>query len=121
MGRSRLMTTIRGLLRAAPGAFLHDPVFRYSAIGALVSLVVLLARLGGSDPPAGADAGPPPAPAALGSSYGATSVASPPLPAAASSAEPPRIAPSRSLDGIRVAPGNPGDRFGTVPAQRSSP
>lgn len=117
MGRFRAIATLRRLLRAAPAAFRRDPVFRYAAIGAVVSLLLLLARLGGSDPADGsAHPQTPPAPAALGSSYGQAGPSLPsPTPPASSS--PPQIAPSRSLDGVRVAPdGAPADRFGTVPS-----
>lgn len=119
----RPLATIRSLLRAAPAAFRRDPLFRYAAIGAVASFLVLLARLGGGDPPAGADPVPPPAPAALGSSYGASQPSSPPLSGPPASSEPTPIAPGRSLDGVRVTPrGSPADRFGTVPASpRSSP
>ena len=115
--RSRVTATLRRLLRAAPAAFRRDPVFRYAAIGAVVSLIVLLVRLGGSNPADGsARPQTPPAPAALGSSYGqvGTSLPSPIPPASPSPAQ---ISPSRSLNGVRVAPdGTPADRFGTVPS-----
>jgi len=117
MDRVRVIATLRRLLRAAPAAFRRDPVFRYAAIGAVMSLLVLLARLGGSDPADGSTRPPtPPAPAALGSSYGQTG-ASPPSPVPPASPSPPQISPSRSLNGVRVAPdGTPADRFGTMPS-----
>lgn len=114
--RSRVTATLRRLLRAAPAAFRRDPVFRYAAIGAVVSLLVLLVRLGGSDPADSARPQTPPTPAALGSSYGQAGP-SLPSPAPPASSSTPQIAPSRSLDGVRVAPdGTPADRFGRMPS-----
>lgn len=117
MDRVRVMATLRRLLKAAPAAFRRDPVFRYAAIGAVVSLLVLLVRLGGIDP-SDRRASPqePPAPAALGSSYGQAEPGLP-SPAPPASPSPAQISPSRSLDGVRVAPNStPADRFGTVPS-----
>lgn len=117
MDRFRVIPRLRRLLRAAPAAFRRDPVFRYAAIGAAVSLLALLVRLGGSDPAdGGARPQTPPAPAALGSSYGQAGP-SLPSPAPSASPSPAQISPSRSLDGVRVDPGGtPADRFGTVPS-----
>jgi len=102
-----------------PGTFRRDPVFRYAAIGAVVSLLVLLARLGGSN---AADSGPAPqalpAPAALGSTYGQTG-ASPSFPVPSAASPPRRIAPGRSLDAVHVVPDSTtADRFGTLPSVR---
>lgn len=119
MGRAGWKATLPRLAWAVPGAFRRDPVFRYAAIGAVVALLVLLVRLGGSDP---ADSGAVPqalpAPAALGSTYGQTG-ASPPSPVPSAASPPPRIAPGRSLDAVRAVPDSTTpDRFGTLPSVR---
>jgi len=124
MIRYLLLSTLRQklarLLRAAPVAWRHDPIFRYAATGAALALVVLLARLGGNDP----DRSPGPlratvsAPAALGDSYRAVGeVPSPTTASAASPAPVPTIVPSRTLDGVRIEPA-PADRFGIAPSER---
>lgn len=116
--RLRLLRSARRLAAAAPGAFRHDPVFRYAAIGAIVSLLVVVARLTGGLEQTGPRAPEPPTSGALGSRYGerrapGPAPAAPPSPA-------PSIAPGRTLDGIRIAPETaaPADRFGTLPAPK---
>lgn len=113
--RSRLLGVAGRLAAAAPGAFRHDPVLRYAAVGAVVSLLVIVARLTGGSDRDGPRQLEPRSSGALGSRYGETEAPGPP-PAAAPS-PPPSIAPGRTLDGIRVAPHTaaPADRFGTMP------
>lgn len=98
------------LVRAAPGAFRDDPVFRYTALGAALALLTALSNLGrqGVSVPAA-----PPLPATLGASYadrgGATaSIASASVP----------IAPSRPASGLTITrdPRGQPDRFGTLRA-----
>lgn len=119
--RSWLLGWARRLAAAAPSAFRHDPVFRYAAIGAVASFLVLIARLtGGPDRDASR---PPEAPVsgALGSTYAETAVPGPPAGAALS--PPLSIAPGRRLDDVRLAPNSaaPADGFGTVPSPRERP
>ena len=104
MNAARLGDLLGRLARAAPGAFLNDPVFRTAAISALLALLFLVGRLSGTP---GAVPPPPPPPTALGAAYsqsGGPASASPPA------AGP--IAPSRSLDGVTVRPDDrtPADR-----------
>lgn len=114
MNAARLGDPLGRLARAAPGAFLHDPVFRTAAIGALLALLFLVGRLGGHPGPVP----PPPPPAAtLGATYG--------QPGGTASAPPPAagpISPSRSLEDVTVRPDakTPADRFGTLGATRPS-
>lgn len=112
MNAARVADYLGRLARAAPAAFLHDPVFRTAAIGAALALLFLIGRLGGHP---GAVPPPPPPAAPLGTAYGQSGGV-----AAAPPAGP--IAPSRSLDGLRVTP-EPraaADRFGTLGAARPS-
>ena len=124
MIRHRLLSALRQklvrLLRAAPVAWRHDPIFRYAATGAAVALVVLLARLGGNDPDRspGPSRATVPAPAALGDSYRAAGEIPSPITASAAPPAPvPTIAPGRTLDGVRIEPA-PADRFGIAPSER---
>lgn len=112
--RSWLLGWARRLAAAAPGAFRHDPIFRYAAIGAVVSFLVVLARLTGA-PDRNGPRPPEPVSGSLGSTYGETAAPGappPPVPSAALS-----IAPGRPLEGVRVPPNSaaPADRFGTLP------
>lgn len=119
--RSWLLQWTKRLAAAAPGAFRHDPVFRYAAIGAAVSCLVAIARLtGGPD----RDAPRPPEPpvsGALGSTYGETAAPGPP--AAAALSPPLSVAPGRPLEDVPLARNSaaPADRFGTVPSPRERP
>jgi hypothetical protein len=115
VGMSMVATSrawLRRMTAAAPSAWHYDPVFRWSAIGAGVTLALFVLRLADSPAPRGS----PPVPAAsvptsLGPSYGAAtgSSLSPQTP-------PPNIAPGRSLDGVTITPGPERDPFGTVPS-----
>lgn len=116
--RPDIQLTLKRLLAAAPGAFRGDPLFRYAAIGAVLSLLVLIGRLGGSHtPPA---AGPPPAPTALGQRYGDPTAAG--APAATPDTSTP-IAPSQSLDTLTIRPDPTAapDAFGRVPSRSGHP
>ena len=102
---------LRRLLAAVPHAWAADPVFRYAAAGAAVSLVVLLAELAHGPSPSVPPLPPPagvasPGPAPLGGPS--------PTPAAAP------IAPERALNGVTIAtdPKTQPDRFGTLSAAR---
>lgn len=109
------------LAAAAPGAFRHDPVFRYAAIGAVASFLVLIARLTGGPDRAAPRPPDPPVSGALGSRYGETAAPGPPSAAALS--PPLSITPGRSLEDVRTAPNSaaPTDRFGTLPSSRERP
>lgn len=116
--RPAMQLRLKRLLAAAPGAFRHDPLFRYAAIGAVLSLLVLIGRLGGSHTaPA---AGPPPAPTALGQRYGEPTAAG--APAATPNTSTP-IAPSQSLNAVTIRPDPTAaaDSFGRVPSRPGHP
>ncbi len=110
MSLEDLVIRLRTMPAAIASAFRHDPIFRYAALGILVSGLFLIGRLAGPDGTV-PGAAPPPNPTALGPTYDAGPV---PSAAPAPPAEPPRIAPGRSLDGVRVVPDAtaPADHFG---------
>jgi len=109
------LATARGMLRrladAVPVAWHEDRVFRYAAIGAGITLAVLVIRPSASRqdvqlPSLGTSSAGMPAvlnPAGPGMSPAA------PMP----SAEIPRIAPGHALSDVTSTPAPDGDRFGT--------
>ena len=99
---------------SAPAAWHYDRVFRWSAIGAGIALVVLVLRL--AEPPAPHTQVSVPGssvPTIPGPTDGASSVGS--LPAPPVSTPLPMITPGRSLDGVTITPAPEPDRFGTLP------
>jgi hypothetical protein len=107
-------TWLRRMAAAAPAAWHYDRVFRWSAIGAGVALLLFVLRLA-ETPSQHTQVSVPglSAPAIPGPSYGATSAGSrlaPPVSPAL-----PKIAPGRSLDGVTIIPA-PKDGFGTLPS-----
>ena len=116
--------TLGKLVRMAPALFLRDPLFRYAAIGAAISLLFLIAQF------AQTLVGPQAIPAAPAASTGrvpakpqnsaATPAAAGGSPAAPFPAEAPAIAPGRPLTGIAVDPAPP-DTFGKFPKGAKSP
>ena len=70
MNRGLVFDRLAKLVRAAPGAFEADPVFRYAALGAGLALILLVLRLGGPSGGLGAPPPPPGPPARLGAGYG---------------------------------------------------
>ena len=109
-----LADRLRRVVRAAPGAFREDRIFRYALIGAFVALLMLPSSFG--EPAASVPAPPaPPTPAELGRAHvdhpaDATPIAGP-------------IAPGRPLNSAVVRPDaqSEPDRFGTLAAARSEP
>jgi hypothetical protein len=105
---------LRRMAAAAPAAWYYDRVFRWSAIGAGIALVMLVLRLAESPAPRMQVSAPgQPVPANPGPTYGASSAGSllaPPVSTAL-----PKIAPGRSLDGVTITPAPEHDRFGTLP------
>lgn len=106
---------LRRLVRAAPGAFREDRIFRYALIGAVVALLMLPSSFG--EPAASVPAPPaPPTPTELGRAHvdhsagSATPIAGP-------------IAPGRPLNSAVVRPDaqSEPDRFGTLAAARPEP
>lgn len=110
IARAAVQDLLHRLADALPVTWRHDPIFRGTAIGAGVTLVLFLLRVAGPHAP---ELDPvllrPAAPIFLQGCVtprGAPSPAQPP-------AEVPRIAPGRSLSDVTVAPTPNGDRFGT--------
>lgn len=101
------------LARAAPSAFLCDPVFRTAKIGAVLALLFLVGRLSGS--PGAVPPAPTPT-ATLGAAYSQSG-------GAAAAPAPPTgpIAPSRSLQGLQVTPDarEQPDTFGRLVSDQS--
>jgi hypothetical protein len=102
---------LQRLFYAAPLAWRQDRIFRFAAIGAGVTGLLLVLRLmGPHDPtlrPSATDPGPTGVPT-LSASGLAPSPALPP-------ATVPKIAPGHALDDVIIAPALEGDRFGTAP------
>jgi hypothetical protein len=110
---------LRRLAAAAPSAWHFDPVFRWSTIGAGVSLALFILQLTESVAPRGSSPVPVTSvPASLGPSYGQTG-GSPVAPPTGASDSPtsmiPKISPGRSLDDVTIGPAPDHDRFGSVP------
>jgi hypothetical protein len=104
-------TWLRRMAAAAPAAWHYDRVFRWSAIGAGIALVLFVLRLAESPTPHTQVSAPgSSAPAFPGPSHGASTAGSPPVSTAL-----PKIAPGRSLDGVTITPAPEHDRFGTLP------
>jgi hypothetical protein len=105
---------LQRLLYAAPIAWRQDRIFRFAAIGAGVTGVLLMLRIvGPHDPtlrPVATDLGPTGVPT-LSASGLASSPALPP-------ATMPKIAPGHALGDVIIAPAPEGDRFGTAPPSR---
>lgn len=109
------LATAQGVLRrlvdAVPVAWHEDRVFRYAAIGAGITLAVLVIRPGASrqdirlPPLESSTAGMP----AVLSLVGRSTV----LPAQTPPAEVPKIVPGHSLGDVTVGPTPDNDRFGT--------
>jgi hypothetical protein len=105
---------LRRMAAAAPAAWHYDRVFRWSAIGAGIALVLLVLRLAESPAPRMQISAPgSSAPALPGPSYGASMAGSPLAPPVSTAL--PKIAPGRSLDGVTITPAPEHDRFGTSP------
>ena len=103
-------TFLRRLVDAAPAAWRHDPIFRGTAVGAGVTLLLFLLRALGPRAPELESSElryTPPALREFTSRPGATPLAAQPP------TEVPTIAPGRPLSDVTVAPTPNGDRFGT--------
>jgi hypothetical protein len=102
------------LTAAVPAAWHYDRLFRWSAIGAGITLALFVLRLAGPPTPRMQVSAPgSSAPAVPGPTYGASAAGSPLAPPASTAL--PKIAPGRSLDGVTIAPA-PADGFGTLPS-----
>jgi hypothetical protein len=115
VGMSMIATSrawLRRMAAAAPSAWHYDRVFRWSAIGAGVTLAAFVLQLINNTTPHATPAVPGSSvPADLGPAYGVPgSLPSPPKSTAL-----PKIEPGRSLDGVVIAPATERERFGTVP------
>jgi hypothetical protein len=107
-------TWLHRMAAAAPAAWHYDRVFRWSAIGAGITLLLFVLRL--AEPPAHHTLVSAPgssAPAIPGPTYGASETGSPLAPPVLTAL--PKIAPGRSLDGVTITPAPEPDRFGTLP------
>lgn len=110
--RAAAQGILQRLVNAAPAAWRHDPIFRGAAIGAGVTLLVLLLRVTGPQGPALDATAPRPSnalsPAAV---QIPSSRAVQPSEAAGNV---PSIAPGQPLSDALAAPTPSTDRFGTI-------
>ncbi len=107
------------LAEAAPVAWRHDPLFRGAAIGAGVTLALLVLRIVGPHSPA-LDAPTVPTIMPGGAIQPRSGAGVPGMPLAAQPpVDVPKIAPGHSLDDVTIIPTPNTDRFGTfTPAKR---
>lgn len=115
VGMSMVATTrawLRRMAAAAPSAWHYDRVFRWSAIGAGITLAAFILQLIDATATHAPLVVPGSSvPANLGPAYGVPG--SPPSPPVSTAL--PKIDPGRSLDGVVIAPAPERERFGTVP------
>jgi hypothetical protein len=104
-----LQRVLRHLAEAIPVAWRHDPVFRGAAIGAGVTLAVLLLRIAGPHNP---ELELPPNTLRYVPGVGMQTMRGSPPPAQPPG-EFPKIAPGHSLTNATIVPTPDTDRFGT--------